>query len=67
MSELFGARYATYEAGELRKSEFFVLPIFPHQHPFYHISTAITIQMLCGGGISINTPIIIAILWLFMV
>ena len=65
MSELFGARYVTYEAGELRKSEFSVLPLFPllpHQHLFYHTSTATNTHMLCGSGFYINIPINVAIL-----
>ena len=28
MSKLFGARYGAYEAGESRKSEFSILPLF---------------------------------------
>ena len=59
IGEFFETSYPTYEAGELRKSEFSVLPLFflpPYQHLFYHTSTAINTQILCDSEISINIP-----------
>ena len=29
INKFFGAKYSTYKAGKLRKSEFFILPLFP--------------------------------------
>ena len=60
ISEFLETSYPTYEAGESRKSEFSVLPLFPlppYQHLFYHSSTAISTQILCGSEISINGPV----------
>lgn len=43
INEFFRAKYVTYKASELRESEYFFLLLFPlpHQHLFYHISTAL--------------------------
>lgn len=50
INHLFGARYATYEAGELREYVFSVLPLFLSQH-FLKLTSTVT------RVISINIPV----------
>ena len=51
----------TYEAGELRKSEFSFFSSPPYQHLLNHTNNAICTQILCASGIFINGPVIIVI------
>ena len=39
----------------------------PYQHLFYHISNAISTQILCGIEISINTPLVLRVYDMFLI
>lgn len=59
ISEIFGARYATYEAGKSSESEFSALTTFSLPHP-------LVTQALCCREISINLLIGITVRYLFL-
>ena len=59
INNLFGARYATYEASEPCEYEFSVLPLFlfPPQHLLNHTSTITSTWILCSRVILIDIPV----------
>lgn len=58
----FGIRYAIYEAGKLRESEFSI-SYFPYQQFFYHNST----QILHSSELSIKIQVILRFYNFFLI